>query len=152
VALLELVTLGVFVAAIKKRSAAPADREGWSGGQSLGQLDLIDIDGAGHLMQRDAGLAFTAMREQAQLDGVTLHVDSAFRTMAEQQALYDLYKAGKGNLAAAPGYSNHQAGLAVDVDSQKGTNAAYDWLVANAHVFGFYRTVPSEAWHWEYRA
>lgn len=41
--------------------------------------------------------------------GMTLHVRSGTRTRAEQQRLYDLYRAGKGNLAAPPpGSSNHE--------------------------------------------
>ncbi len=39
-----------------------------------------------------------------------------FRTMEEQQGFWELYQSGAGNLAAAPGYSNHQMGLAVDFD------------------------------------
>jgi hypothetical protein len=66
--------------------------------------------------------------------------------MAEQQYLYDCYltkSCNNGNLAAKPGYSNHQNGRAVDVSTSS-------WLFANAAKFGFVRTVPSEDWHWEY--
>jgi hypothetical protein len=47
------------------------------------------------------------------------------------------------NLAAAPGYSNHQSGRALDL-------TVSSWLANNAARFGFKRTVPSEAWHYEF--
>jgi hypothetical protein len=37
------------------------------------------------------------------------------RSTAKQKVLYDMYLAGKGNLAAKPGTSWHETGLAVDV-------------------------------------
>ena len=105
----------------------------------------------GHKMRSDAADAFNRMYEDARRAGITLHVISGFRTMAQQQHLYNLYKAGKGNLAAPPGYSNHQGGIAVDVQVGSTSSSTYKWLAANAHKYGFARTVPSEPWHWEYR-
>jgi peptidoglycan hydrolase-like protein with peptidoglycan-binding domain/murein DD-endopeptidase MepM/ murein hydrolase activator NlpD/LAS superfamily LD-carboxypeptidase LdcB len=69
---------------------------------------------------------------------------------------------------AAPGYSNHQGGIAIDFwqDRKKGHNVYNDsgdaarakwrstwfhgWLKANAAKFGF-QPIPTEEWHWEYR-
>lgn len=57
-----------------------------------------------------------------------------------------------GNLAAVPGTSNHQNGIAVDLNTgAKAGSAVYDWLVANAWKYGFIRTVKKERWHWEFR-
>jgi len=51
---------------------------------------------------------------RAQLDrGVTLV--SAYRSPAQQRALYRAYRAGRGGRAAPPGQSAHQRGLAIDV-------------------------------------
>jgi hypothetical protein len=85
---------------------------------------------------------------------------AAGRTYAEQAILYALYKAGKGNLAAKPGTSLHESGLAIDVT--RGT-PLHTWLTKGgvpltvksgesirAHEYGWYRTVPSEAWHFRY--
>lgn len=69
----------------------------------------------------------------------------------EHAPLQAAYKAGGGNLAARPGYSNHQGGIAVDVGVGGTASAVYRWLAANAGRFGFVRTVKSEPWHWEYR-
>jgi monoamine oxidase len=64
------------------------------------------------------------------------------------------------NWVAAPGYSNHQDGLAFDFGTQavgkKGLGAIgkkawfHKWLVAHAHNYGFY-PYEKEAWHWTYR-
>jgi hypothetical protein len=106
---------------------------------------------AGKFMRRDAAAAFMRMEAAARAAGHTLSVTRAFATRAEQERLYALYKAGRGNLAAKPGYSNHQAGLAVDIAVGTTASPVYRWLHANAARFGFVRTVSSEPWHWEYR-
>lgn len=116
------------------------------------QGTLVYVDKAGHRMEMHAAKAFIEMRSQAAKDGVGLTIDSAYRSMAEQDKLYRLYKDGKGNVAARPGFSNHQDGTAVDIDTQKGTNAAYKWLVVNAGKYGFISDVPGEPWHWHWKS
>ncbi len=91
------------------------------------------------------------MHAAARAAGINLHVNSAFRSMEEQRALYQKYLNGTGNLAAKPGYSNHQGGIAVDINVGGTGTSTYKWLANNASRFGFVRTVPSEPWHWEYR-
>lgn len=98
--------------------------------------------------------------------GLSLLVSSGTRTRAEQQHLYNLYKAGKGNLAAAPGYSNHEESgprgpRALDVRDSgsdagvttRGTTRA-NWLRANAPAYGFnpagYGFSQIEPWHIEF--
>jgi hypothetical protein len=92
------------------------------------------------------GHAFLKMQKAAHAAGVSLTINSGFRTMAEQQYFYNCYQTGRcnnGNLAARPGYSNHQNGRALDLTTSS-------WLANNASRFGFKRTVPSEAWHYEF--
>jgi hypothetical protein len=92
------------------------------------------------------GHQFLKMQKAADAAGVSLSINSGFRTMAEQQHLYNCYKTkscNNGNLAAKPGYSNHQGGFALDLTTSS-------WLASHAGSFGFVRTVPSEAWHYEY--
>jgi|GEM_PF-1576983 len=96
---------------------------------------------------KTTGHAFLKMQAAANADGVRLSLTSGFRTLAEQKHLYNCYTSrscNSGNLAARPGYSNHQSGLAVDVSTSS-------WLTRNASRFGFVRTVSKEAWHYEYR-
>lgn len=75
---------------------------------------------------------------------------------------------GIGGRIAAPGYSNHQGGIAVDLwqERTKGNGIANDsddaarcrwrqswfhgWLRKNAAACGF-QPIATEEWHWEYR-
>lgn len=114
------------------------------------ELELAPI-GSGFYLRRDAAAAFLEMKLAAAADGVKLVPNDAFRTMTQQEAAYAKYLAG-GNLAAQPGHSNHQGGIAVDIESGGGMNASFVWLTNNARRFGFRRTVASEPWHWEYSA
>jgi LAS superfamily LD-carboxypeptidase LdcB len=102
-------------------------------------------------MGSDTAAAFNQMHAAARAAGINLPVVSGFRSMEAQRALYQKYLNGTGNLAAKPGYSNHQGGIAVDVSVGSTSSATYKWLANNASRFGFVRTVPSEPWHWEYR-
>lgn len=52
--------------------------------------------------------------------GVTIKVLSGFRSYAEQQKLYDAYKAG-GPKAASPGNSAHNFGIGFDIGVFKGS-------------------------------
>jgi hypothetical protein len=92
--------------------------------------------------------AYVRMRAAARGKGVSLHIVSGFRTMAQQRYLYNLYLAGKGNLAAKPGYSNHQSGHALDLNTSAG--GVYSFLANHGAAYRFRRTVPSEKWHWEH--
>jgi hypothetical protein len=83
--------------------------------------------------------------------GVDVRIVSGFRTMAEQERLYSCYvncNCNSCNLAARPGTSNHQSGHALDLNTSSG--GVLTWLNNNGARFGFSRTVPSEAWHWEW--
>lgn len=68
-------------------------------------------------------------------------VASAFRTYAQQQKLYDAYLKG-GTLAAVPGTSMHEKGLAVDVD-----HSNYAALNRAAKQVGLIQPIKSEGWH-----
>lgn len=107
-------------------------------------IDVITI--GAKRTSRAAGHAFLKMKAAADEAGVTLTLNSGFRTNDEQRYFYHCYQTKEcndGNLAAKPGYSNHQNGRALDVSTSK-------WLKENAGSFGFRRTVPSEPWHYEY--
>lgn len=75
--------------------------------------------------------------------GNILRITSGFRTRAQQEALYAAYLNGTGNLAAKPGTSMHEKGLAID-------HAPANWEMDKSSIpFGLRHPVPSEAWHVE---
>jgi len=107
--------------------------------------------GGGEWLRTDAALAFKRMQQAAARDGVTLTPGSGFRTMEEQRRLYALYLSGEGNLAARPGYSNHQGGIAMDLNGVGGYGTrTFQWLANNARRFGFVNDVGGEYWHWTF--
>lgn len=81
-----------------------------------------------------------------------LVVNSAYRDRAEQQKLYDRYVKSGFNpkyLAAKPGLSNHEKGLAVDV----GCAPQFDALRKDLFRQASLRTpIPGEPWHAELSA
>jgi hypothetical protein len=129
----------------------------WSRGQFLGQIDLVRIVGTRYEIETLSAATtepFLAMVAAARAAGREVRLNSGFRTFAEQKHLHDGHVRGLPgfNLAARPGNSNHQSGIAVDLDVKPGDgNPNYEWLKREATRFGFVRTVPSEAWHWEFR-
>jgi D-alanyl-D-alanine carboxypeptidase-like protein len=109
-------------------------------------------DGQCVLNSRVSGAVY-AMVQAADKAGVSLAATSCFRTMAHQQALF-AQDGGDTDLAAVPGTSNHQMGLAIDFQTLTQSpgpdtgNPVWDWLAANAANFGYHNSTVVEAWHW----
>lgn len=110
------------------------------------RIEVTRLDGKP--VERHTAQAYRRMYAAAEHDHVHLHIVSGFRTMEHQQALYRAYQRGQGNLAAVPGHSNHQSGHALDLNTR--APGVLRWLERNGRRFGFRRTVPTEAWHWEW--
>lgn len=113
------------------------------------QITLVTADGKP--VEVSTANAYVVMQQAAAADGVSIKIVSGFRTYAEQQYLYNCYincNCNNCNLAAKPGYSNHQSGHALDLNTSSGS--VLSWLNNHGGSFGFKRTVPSEDWHWEY--
>lgn len=108
--------------------------------------------------------------DEAEEDGVSIKINSAFRSFATQTGLKSQYKvtygAGTSNaFSADQGYSEHQLGTAVDFgapsvnysfDNFEGTKE-FEWLQENAHRYGFTLSYPKgnkyyvyEPWHWRF--
>ena len=126
--------------------------------------------------------AFLEMQKAAAADGVTVWMQSGYRSVKYQTSLYEKktqYYLNKGydNAAAKekaaavvnpPGYSEHNCGLAADLNSPEHTGldegfestAAFRWLCAHAGDYGFILRYPKDAedkteiiyepWHWRY--
>ena len=121
---------------------------GYDGGTPF-TIRVITVDG--DPVERETANAYWVMREAAALDGVDIHINSGFRTMEEQEYFFMCMNCcccNDCNQAASPGYSNHQSGHALDLNTSLG--GVYDWLAAHGGEFGFTETVPGEPWHWEW--
>ena len=143
---------------------------------ALSELVVAQLDDAGRplVLTREAAEALGAMRLAATRDGVALLPFSGFRSYLYQRGLL-LAKMSKGisiddilKVLAAPGYSEHHTGEAVDITTHDCPPAeelfektpAHQWLAVNAHEFGFTESFPRgnphslvyEPWHWKFRA
>lgn len=107
--------------------------------------------------------------EDAEEDGVSLKVVSAYRsfgTQAELKSSYLVrYGSGANTFSAEQGYSEHQLGTTADFASEEsawqlggfGNTEAFTWLTKNAHKYGFVLSYPEgntyyeyEPWHWRF--
>ena len=121
---------------------------GYRSGHKM-NICVTTIDG--HYVEVNTARAFLRMRKAARNVGVSIHVVSGFRSMASQRHLYHCYlskQCNGGHLAAVPGYSNHQSGHALDLNTSAG--GVYSYLANHGHAYGFRRTVAIEKWHWEH--
>lgn len=133
-----------------------------------------DVFGRPQQLEEHAATAWFGMREHAREDGITVQVVSAYRS-AEYQAEVIQRLLDKGELieeillkVAAPGYSEHQSGRALDltasgfeaVEEEFEESTAFAWLTECAKQHGFELSYPRnnpygviyEPWHWCYRS
>ena len=133
-------------------------------------------------LQTAACEAFLQMQKAAAADGVTVRMQSGYRSVKYQTGLYErktkFYtdqgydEATAKEMAAAvvnpPGYSEHNCGLAADLNSPEHATldegfentAAFRWLCEHAGDYGFILRYPKgaedkteityEPWHWRY--
>jgi len=100
---------------------------------------FVKVDGSEHL--RFVPVFAKQLIKLAKASGEPLHVNSGFRTYNEQVESYKDYQEG-GTLAAVPGTSNHEFGLAADIDLTANQNALLS-------KFGLGLPVEGEPWHVE---
>jgi hypothetical protein len=138
-----------------------ADQKGpnaaWRGGNFIGQKVLVDIVGTGGQMENVTlgGLeAYNKLKDTLAANAnIVLAIESAFRSFPRQVSLFEIFQNG-GNLAAKPGFSNHQHGQAFDLntdDKKFDHDPVYVALKEHGPSVGFIRTVSGEPWHWEFR-
>ena len=124
-----------------------------------GEFSTAGADGHVVVNSRVSG-AWYKLAEDAKAAGINLKALSSFRSMASQESLWAQYGRDTSRVAR-PGFSPHQAGVAIDFDNMSGyiakascsnraTNPtpAYQWLRANSVNYGF-KQYAAEAWHWD---
>lgn len=112
--------------------------------------------------------AFNNMKKEASKNGISLKIVSGYRSYETQAAIFkknvNLYGEEKANtFSAKPGQSEHQTGLAFDINSTEwafADTAEGKWLAENCHKFGFIIRYPKgkeeltgyvyEPWHIRY--
>src|SRR5262249_17778144 len=92
----------------------------------------------------DVALAFDRLDAAARADGVSLTITSAYRSDAEQAALWARHPDPKW--VARPGTSLHRFATELDL----GPPSAYAWLQQNSERFHFIRRYAWEPWHFGY--
>lgn len=122
-------------------------------------------------LQTTAKTQFEKMCAAAKKDGISLKAISAYRSYDYQDNLYwskadpdDLASIiARDKVSARPGHSEHQLGLAADINSLSSSfdkTSAFRWLQKNAANYGFILRLPKdktnvtrysyEPWHWRY--
>lgn len=124
-----------------------------------------ELTGSGKAqMKPNAAQALDEMLKAAQNQGVVLNKQSGYRSYGRQTTLYG---SGNNEFRAAPGASEHQTGLAMDLvnsaaslNPELSTSAEAVWLAENAWKYGFVirytaekesiTGYPAEWWHVRY--
>lgn len=119
-------------------------------------LEIELVDDNDHYLRPDAAAAFRAMRSAAADAGHVLRINTAWRSNDYQRQLWEAYREAlrvgkRHSIVAEPGWSNHQSGIAIDVETGGVGTEIDKWLKLYAMCFGFWHTVSSENWHLEYK-
>jgi D-alanyl-D-alanine carboxypeptidase len=99
--------------------------------------------------------AFDEMNAVAKSKGLSLWIASGFRSYESQKSIYERNLAAYGQaktdtFSARPGFSEHQTGLAFDlntIDDSFAYTSEGVWVVANAHKYGFIIRYPKDKEH-----
>lgn len=124
-------------------------------------------------LQRPAARAWQRLQLAATADGIALQAISGYRSHAYQLGIFERKLARGLSVAqilqvnAAPGYSEHHSGCALDIstagepaaEESFERTAAFAWLTHHAGRFGFHMSYPRgnhhgivyEPWHWCWR-
>lgn len=112
--------------------------------------------------------AFNRMAAAAKEDGLSIYIVSGFRSYSYQDGLYNRYVSRDGveeadTYSARAGHSEHQSGLAADLNSVSNNFAGTPegiWLDSHAYQYGFILRYPQgksdetgyiyEPWHFRY--
>lgn len=148
----------------------------WNSITKQDDIQLIELSN-GEMVDERIYPDLQQMLDDARNSGVYMTVVSGYRTNEKQQSIYnDKVKEYKAKFmtdkkakeeterwVALPGTSEHELGLAVDINAdgiQSASQEVYSWLAQNAHNYGFIYRYPedkihitgisNEPWHYRY--
>ena len=119
-------------------------------------------------LTKELTTAFNKMKNQASSENLNLYIASGFRSYSSQNIIYNNYvkrdgKAAADTYSARPGHSEHQTGLAIDINqitTAFGTTNEGKWVAKNCYKYGFIIRYPYakesitgyiyEPWHLRY--
>ena len=134
------------------------------------ELKALPSAYGGLSMRPEAADAFVEMAQAAAQDGFSLRVVSGYRSYHRQTSIYGNYRNQYGaatadTFSARPGFSEHQTGLAADINTASTrahfeNTATYRWLTEHCWDYGFILRYPQdkeaitgyrfEPWHYRY--
>jgi len=128
--------------------------------------DLVTVDATARpaadgtfQVRREAQPALVALFAAAARASFAVSIGDAHRTYDQQAMLWDQLSVSEPGRAARPGHSEHEAGLAFDLDFAS-SDAATAWTVDHAWQYGFVLSYPQhkqkstgfrfEPWHFRF--
>ena len=127
--------------------------------------------GNNQMLTSDTYNAFLKMFNAAKSENLTLIINSSFRSFEDQEEIYNDLQNSRGieyanKIAAKAGYSEHQTGMAIDIQTYGSTSSTFEnydefkWLQNNSYKYGFILRYPKdkehltgykyESWHYRY--
>ncbi len=122
----------------------------------------------GQGLTSETSAAFTKMQTAAKEAGLNIFIKSGFRSYQLQTEVYNNWvklngQARADTYSARPGHSEHQSGLAMDInliEQEFANTEEFKWLQKNAYKYGFILRYPKEKesitgyiyepWHYRY--
>jgi D-alanyl-D-alanine carboxypeptidase len=119
-------------------------------------------------LTKETNNALEKMKAAAAIDGLNIYLSSGYRSYSTQNTIYNRYVKRDGvakadTYSARPGHSEHQTGLAFDVNTINDTfhnTPEAKWLAANCYKYGLILRYPQgktnetgykyESWHFRY--
>ena len=121
-------------------------------------------------LNQEAYNAFKKMALDAKINGLSIRIISAYRDYNYQNNLYNNYlkndPQNADKYSAKPGHSEHQTGLAIDIDNMSNIYDKFEntkeflWVKDNCYKYGFILRYPKdkehitgyiyEPWHYRY--
>lgn len=122
-------------------------------------------------LRKKCAKQFEKLCKKALQDGYTIKAASCYRDYNYQKKIYNEYVKEKGkdyadNCSARAGHSEHQTGLAIDVQGSTNTYDEFEqtkefkWMLNNSYKYGFILRYPKgkesitgfkyEPWHYRY--